>query len=115
MNASVRQEADVILRRRAIGRDERHEPIGIRVERRDAVGDARAEHGCVEQRDAAATRLDGFHELGPAFDHEQRMLVGGAANRRYEVGVGREHEERRAARREQLANRRGRQRRVERA
>src|SRR6187200_1223876 len=42
------------------------------------------------------------------------MLLGSAANRRDEIGIGREHEDRRPARREQLADWRGRQSCVER-
>src|SRR6187401_3247191 len=81
---------------------------------RDTLRQASTEERGVEQRDAAAARLRRFRELGPAFNDEERMLLGGAANRCHEIGVRREHEDRRTARREQLADRRGRQSCVER-
>ena len=110
----VRQQAEVLLRRRAIRGDERHQPIGVRGQSRDTAGDAMPEHGSVEERNTAAARLGSFPELGPALHYEQRMSIAdGTTNGRDESGVRREQVQRRAARREQFADGRRRHRRFE--
>ena len=58
MNLALRQQTDEPFGFCTVGGDERHKAAGVAIERLDPADQPLAEHGRVDERDAATARLD---------------------------------------------------------